>query len=196
MMSATPQQTSTEPSARPSRNEALTVEDLQAMRHGALVELFETLPPPEFAEMHGEFRAVLLDQGGRLANLFGHASVNQMSGGRWLTKSFLPVGENSGHGYNSFRTRRGSVLRKIRMQTRVGPSLITGQGEAFHLEYRFFANTAALVGMRDEVRKLNENLYLGLGLVGRGPLRPSKPLPFALVGPPAPWVGADRDERK
>ena len=146
--------------------------------------------------MNGEFRAVLLDQGGKLANLVGHASVSRLPGGRWLTKSFLPVGENSGHGYNSFQASNGKVLRKIRMQTRVGPSLITGKGDAFHLEYRFFANSAALVGMRDEVRKLSENLYLGLGLVGRGPLWKSKELPFALVGPPEPWVGADSDERK
>ena len=195
-MSATSQKTSAAAGARPSPNETLTVDDLLAMNHGELVRLFATLPPPDFAEMNGEFRAVLLDQGSKLSNLLGHASVSRLPGGRWLTKSFLPVGENSGHGHNSFQASSGKVLRKIRMQTRVGPSLITGKGDAFHLEYRFFANSAALIGMRDEVRKLNKNLYLGLGLVGRGPLWKSKELPFALVGPPEPWVGAGNEERK
>ena len=168
------------------------------MTHGELVELFKTLPPPAFAEMHGEFRAVLLDQGGHIANWIGQASVHRMSGGRWLTKSFLPVGTNDGHGYNSFQANE-AVLRKIRMRTRVGPSLITGHGDAFHLEYRYFANSAGRVGMRDEVRKLNTNIYLGLGVVGlpgKSRVWRSKPMPFALVGPPAPWVGADRDEIK
>jgi hypothetical protein len=44
--------------------------------------------------------------------------------------------------------------------------------------------------MRDEVRKVNDNLFLGLG---RQTVTGGKwnIFPFVLMGPPEPWVGPD-----
>ena len=44
--------------------------------------------------------------------------------------------------------------------------------------------------MRDEIRQINDNLFIGAGYMGLGG-GPINPAPFALIGPPKPWVGPD-----
>jgi hypothetical protein len=45
--------------------------------------------------------------------------------------------------------------------------------------------------MRDEIRKINDHLFIGLGhmALGGGKINPA---PFALVGPAKAWVGVDQ----
>jgi hypothetical protein len=47
--------------------------------------------------------------------------------------------------------------------------------------------------MRDEIRMINDNLYIGMGhmALGGGSINPA---PFLLIGPPAKWIGLDRAE--
>jgi hypothetical protein len=45
--------------------------------------------------------------------------------------------------------------------------------------------------MRDEIRQINDTLFIGAGYMGLGG-GPINPAPFALIGPPKPWVGPDR----
>jgi hypothetical protein len=60
---------------------------------------------------------------------------------------------------------------------------------SYQLSYRpyntFYTNT-----MTDEVRKVNDRIYLGIGrlTVTLGTLNP---MPFVLMGPPDPWVGPE-----
>jgi hypothetical protein len=52
-------------------------------------------------------------------------------------------------------------------------------------------NTGTIHSMRDEIRQINDNLFIGAGYMalGGGPINPA---PFALMGPPKPWVGQGR----
>jgi hypothetical protein len=45
--------------------------------------------------------------------------------------------------------------------------------------------------MRDEVRKINDNLYICMGHMGIGG-GAINPTPFVLLGPPTPWVGLEQ----
>lgn len=60
---------------------------------------------------------------------------------------------------------------------------------SFQLSYReyntFYTNT-----MTDEVRKVNDKLYLGIGRL-TVVLGKFNPMPFVLMGPPEPWVGPE-----
>ena len=60
---------------------------------------------------------------------------------------------------------------------------------SFQLSYRdyntFYTNT-----MTDEVRKINDHLYLGIGRLTIT-LGKFNPMPFVLIGPPDPWVAPD-----
>jgi len=176
-----------------STSKAITRRDLLMMPLGEVLDLYHRLPAPSFDEMHGEFAATLLDQGSARGYLLSAFAVNMK--GRWLCKAFEPSGPNEGHGYNSFMTPRG-VRRAARMRTRLGPSKLAGDAnEAFHLEYADFNSLrqsglggALLHTMFDEVRKVSEGLYLGIGRAGFTAAMRNELHPFILEGPIAPFV--------
>ena len=182
------------PSVAPSPT--VSTLDLRMMPLQQVLDLYHRLDAPPFEEMHGEFAASLLDQGSAGAYLFGAFAVNFK--GRWLCKAFEPTGPNEGHGYNTFQDRRG-VQRAARMRTRIGPSKLPGdEKDAFHLEYADFNSLrkggptgAYMHTMFDEVRKVADRLYLGIGRLGFTEKAQAHLRPFILEGPVAEFVGAD-----
>ena len=190
-------------------------EDLLKLSRKQLMDLFSLLEAPDMSEMRGEYRAAMLDTGPGVNGLLGWVYLYG-TWGTWQHKAFEPLGEREGHGYNTFITtqptlhenyfiascmklastvksffRLSSPRRMARImlnKTSIVPSVFDGK-PSFQLSYReyntFFTNT-----MTDEVRKVNDRLYLGIGrlTVTLGTLNP---MPFVLMGPPAPWVGPD-----
>jgi hypothetical protein len=171
-----------------------SVQRLQAMSHAELVELYRTLDAPEFEEMDGEFRARLLAQTGRvMPYVWKYTILVTPINGLWLGKAFQPLADKDGHGYNYFR-RRGKVLRKYPMRTTILPSKIDGR-DAFRLTYSKYRSLLGRIGAADEVRKLDDNLYLGMGVGTLGQSLKRDPVPFSLSGPPDPFVGTDSPAR-
>jgi hypothetical protein len=194
-------------------------EDLMKLSRRQLMDLFSLLEAPEMSEMRGEYRAAMLDTGPGINGLLGWAYLYG-TWGTWQHKAFEPLGEREGRGYNTFVTTqptlyencfvascmklastvkslftRSSPQRMARImlnKTSIVPSVFDGK-PSFQLSYKeyntFFTNT-----MTDEVRKVNGRLYLGIGrlTVTLGALNP---MPFVLMGPPAPWVGPDIEYR-
>jgi hypothetical protein len=192
-----------------------TYEDLMKLKRKQLMDLFYQLDAPNMSEMHGEYRAFLLDSGyiinSALARLYLH-----FTWGNWQRKAFEPLRERQGHGYNTFITtqprlyenyfvasimkiitivrsflRLNSPQRMARImlnKTSMVSSVFDGK-PSFQLSYReyntFYTNT-----MTDELRKVSDQLYLG---IGRLTLTFGKynPMPFMLIGPPDPWIGPD-----
>lgn len=80
------------------------------------------------------------------------------------------------------------MARMMLNKTSIISSFFDGR-PAFQLSYRnyntFYTNT-----MTDEVRKINDNLFLGIGRLTIT-LGKFNPMPFALTGPPDPWIGPD-----
>ena len=144
--------------------------------------LFRSLPAPSVEEMNGEYRAELLDQGPPVFLWIALWVVHLK--GRWLAKAFTPEGPKGGRGYNVF-VIGNRVVRGTRMRTHVGPSRYDSQ-PSYHLDYS--AYKGGLLGtMRDEVRKVADGLYLGLGAVGYTRLM-RRPSPFLLEGTVAPFA--------
>jgi hypothetical protein len=136
--------------------------------------------------------------------------------GMWLHKAFEPLSDRHGHGYNTFLTTLPNVpenvflagaasltclvksafgssapQRMVRMmcnKTFIGPSVFD-QRTSFHLVYNDY-NSFYTSTMKDEVRKVNDTLYLGLGRLTIT-LGKINPFPFVLMGPPEPWKGPD-----
>lgn len=192
-----------------------TVEDLMKLKRKELMDLFLLLDAPSMDEMHGEYRAALLDNGHALARLISWVYL-YFCYGTWQHKAFEPLGQDKGHGYNTFITTEGSLpenvykaffiriftllkslfrfrytqrLARIMLNKTSMVASVFDKKPSFQLSYReyntFFTNT-----MTDEVRKVNDHLYLGIGrltiILGK-----FNPQPFALMGPPSPWVGPD-----
>jgi len=178
---------------QPSPSKKITALDLHMMPQEELIALYRELEAPPFEEMHGEFAARLLDQGTARDYLLSAFALNVK--GRWLCKAFEPKGPTHGHGYNSFMTPHG-VKRSARMRTQLGPSKIPGDTkDAFHLEYADFNSFqrgglggALLHTMFDEVRKIADGLYLGIGRTGFTEKARAELHPFTLEGPVAPFV--------
>lgn len=192
-----------------------TYEDLMKLNRKQLMELFYQLDAPKMSEMHGEYRAALLDSG-YIINIFLSTLYLYCTWGDWQHKAFEPLGETHGHGYNTFVTTQSKLyenyfaavfmktvtilrslfrlhspqrLARIMLnKTSIVSSVFDGR-TSFQLSYReyntFYTNT-----MTDEVRRVNNKLFLGIGrlTITFGKFNP---MPFMLIGPPDPWIGPD-----
>lgn len=148
-----------------------------------LLALFKTqCECPSQAEMSGEFAAHTLKQLkviDRIMNLL--FCNNIVFTGRWVTKAFRPIDEKHGRGYNSFQ-RFGKVLRLYPNMTMIAPSRFDMK-PSYQLIYHAFHSTFGDAHMIDEIRRLSPGVYLGFGALGMD----TKPMPFLLTGPVAPY---------
>jgi hypothetical protein len=78
----------------------------------------------------------------------------------------------------------------MKMDTFIGPSRFDGK-PSFHLVYAAH-NRGLNHSMRDEIRRINDRLWLGMGCLAWD-LDTLNPTPFLLYGAPAPWVGLDKE---
>jgi hypothetical protein len=107
--------------------------------------------------------------------------------GYWLGKAFRPLTDTTGEGYNRWRYSGGKIARNLRMATRMGVSLIDGK-PCYVLDYSVFNPKMTLV---DELRKLDEAIYLGIATRDAGDGKRDHPDFFVLIGPTDEWVGAE-----
>ena len=73
-------------------------------------------------------------------------------------------------------------------KTSIVSSVFDGR-PAFQLRLSDY-NTFFTSTMTDEVRKINDTLFLGIGRLTIT-LGKFNPMPFVLIGPPDPWIGPD-----
>lgn len=174
--------------------EKATAADIERLGKAEVFQLFYAARTPSFASMKGEYRARTLAVGimAAGADFFTH---NFFGPGRWEGKAFFPFGNDKGWGYNLFRVvgvdGREAIARTRKMDTFIGRSLIDDKS-SFHLVYSPY-NGGAVKSMRDEIRMINDRLYLGMGhmALGGGPVNPA---PFILIGPADRWIGLDNDK--
>lgn len=168
-----------------------TADTLAALRRMPVPELmafFGGLDAPSITEMHGEYHAELLRQPSWAAALSGRLTVsNPLLPGVWRAKAFRPLDSSGGRGYNSFN-RLGRTVRHFPMQTLIAPSRYDGR-PAYTLVYRAFRSLCGDIHMVDEVRKVTDGVYLGIGTWGFTERQRRIPLPFLLTGPDAPYHG-------
>ncbi|MBU0992021.1 MAG: hypothetical protein KJ737_05965 [Proteobacteria bacterium] len=190
-------------------------EDLIGLDRKQLMALFCQLESPSISEMNGEYRAALLDNGHVINQLLAWFYL-YFTWGPWQHKAFEPIDAHCGHGYNTFVTSQSSLsencilagfdkmlhiakllfqvrsparmARFLKNNTTIVASVFDGR-PSFQLNYRyynqFYTNT-----MIDELRKVNDRLFLGIGRL-KVTFGKYNPFPFALMGPPDPWVGPD-----
>jgi hypothetical protein len=166
--------------------EPATFLDLRAASTFELLSLFRDLPAPPLSEMHGDYDATLLQQPSLAADVSGFFAVG-LPFSPWLSKGFRPVSESEGRGYNSFR-QLGKVVQRYAMRTAIAPSRYDGR-PSFTLMYKAYRSTCGLINMVDEVRRVDEGLYLAIGTWGFSKRQRQIPLPFALRSTDRPYLG-------
>jgi len=178
--------------------EKATADDVARLSRADCMQLFYAADAPDFASFKGEFNARVLSGG-----VLGPASVKFThhvfpTGGitlktHWEGKALMPESATAGYGYNLFTDKssgRSKTFRIRKFKTRLGPTTIGKDGRnSIHLVYHDF-NSGVVKSMHDEVRKVNDNLYIcgGYMALGGGAINPA---PFMLIGPPSEWVGLD-----
>lgn len=165
--------------------------DLVKLSKPEFIQLFYACPPPAPGEMKGEYTA-LNHPGGILAGAVQVFTDHFFGPGRWTGKAFNPAGKDRGEGYNIFAEKVNGaekLNRARRIETYVGKSEFDGK-DSFHLVYAPY-NTFVVHSMRDELRRLKDGLYIGLGYMGLGggSVNPSL---FIVHGPAKDWVGPDK----
>lgn len=166
-----------------------TVEELKALSIDESMALFKTLDAPDFTAMNGEYEGEFLDSGSIIMNCFWSVVIYNIFIGNWLGKAFIPSDNGCSSGYNLFR-KTTRIARKYRMETSIVDSYFDGR-KALQLYYPKFRNICGYMGMIDEIRKINDNLYLGMGRI----TWPSTPIPFYLSGPVNKVQQADSTEQ-
>ena len=165
-----------------------TMERLLALDHESTVALWKTLPAADMAELDGHYQGVIPNAGDpeRQASTSGFMYDEDSPRGYWLGKAYRPLTETDGEGYNRWRFPGGKIVRNGRFATRMGPSLIDGKS-TYIMDYSAFNDTTLV----DEIRKLDEGVYLGVGTTETDDGGRSAPGHFALVGPTDEWIGAE-----
>lgn len=164
----------------------LSADAVRTLSVEELLALFATLEAPSIAEMNGEYTASLLRQPSLIAAVSGWATVvNPLM--PWLCKAFRPVDADTGRGYNSFN-RLGRVIQLFPMQTMIAPSRYDGR-PAYTLVYRAYHSFCGDIHMVDEVRRLGDGLYLGIGTWGFTERQRLVALPFLLQQTPDAYRG-------
>ncbi|MHB8895625.1 MAG: hypothetical protein ACYC99_10680 [Candidatus Geothermincolia bacterium] len=168
-----------------------TMDKLLELHLNEIMELFASLSAPSFDEMNGEYASAVLDQGNKFKRLIIDLWLdNPLNYGHWLGKAFTRSCDTEGQGYNLAR-KYGQVIRKVRMKTYMSKSR-HDQKDVFFLDYSTYFSQAKLMVMRDEIRKVHDGLYLGIGSIGSFEKMRRIPWPFALSGPVHEYVGHDR----
>lgn len=169
-----------------ANQESITFLDLREASTFELLSLFRELVAPEIEEMHGDYDATLLKQPSLAADINGFFAVG-LPFSPWLSKGFRPVNDSEGRGYNSFR-QFGKVVQRYPMQTVIAPSRYDGR-PSYTLIYKAYSSTCGMINMVDEVRRLDDGLYLAIGTYGFSKRKRQIPLPFALRSTGRPYLG-------
>jgi hypothetical protein len=175
-----------------------TADDIEKLSRADCMQLFYAADMPDFQSFKGEFKALVLSKGvqGPLSVLLAHHVIP--TGGitlktRWEGKGFMPESLTSGYGYNLFNdtsSGSGKTVRIRKFRTYTGPTAIGKDGRnSIHLIYKDF-NKGAVSSMHDEVRKVNDKLFICAGFLALGG-GPANPVSFVLIGPPSEWIGLD-----
>ena len=176
--------------------ELATPEDIGRLGYRDAMRLFHSARAPEMDHLVGEYRGIM-PSGGPLAAAAAFMVDHVLPKGsftpgtKWLGMGFKPGPANEGHGYGSFLYKKtGRVARGLEMLTFVSPTLIGhDMSDSFHLDYSPF-NRGLLHGMHDEVRRVNDDLFICAGFHGLAG-GPRYAVPFILAGPPQEWAGPD-----
>ena len=175
----------------PTLTRTPTVDELLATPQPELVALFRTLPAPRMEELDGEYAGYSPDGGDpELRQVIQERMFNEDSAlGYWLGKAYRPHSETHGEGYNVWR-KRGVELRNLRFATELGLSHID-QRPAVIMHYGAFRNDAAERGLIDEIRKLDDGLFLGAGSFAAPEGGRTEPGCFVIAHRRRDWCGVD-----
>lgn len=170
-----------------------SVERLLSMTKEETIELWKTLPAVSLEELQGHFTGIIPNCGDpqRQAAATEYMYDENSVRGYWLGKAYRKTGPNEGEGYNRWRLPGGKIERRSRFITEVGNSFFDGKPSLLMYYGAYRADAPSFV---DEIRKLEDYIYLGVGSIldAEGKRSPGH---FILTGPTDEWIGDATGDR-
>jgi len=182
--------------------ETWTEEKIMSLTREEVLELWGQAPAVEMAELCGEYNGLIPNAGDEKAQkATAGVMYNEKSAtGYWLGKAYSPLSHTKGDGYNRYRRPDGTIHRFMRFGTEMGTSLIDGKPALmmYYGAYQLKLLQGRENTLVDEIRKLTDGVYLGVGTSALPDGKRSQPGHFVLVGPVGQWIGVDdyREELK
>jgi hypothetical protein len=179
-----------------SRAQVWTQEKVMELTRDELLELWGECPAADVAEIVGEFIGLVPNAGDEEAQRRTAEVMYNENGplGYWMGKAYSPLSKTRGDGYNRWRRPDGVIGRWMRFATEMGTSLIDGK-PALMMYYGAYRHKLIPEGkensLTDEIRKLADGIYLGVGTSLKEDGTRTPPGHFALVGPVDKWQGVD-----
>lgn len=177
-----------EPASMPlSPNDNWDLVKILSLNREQVMELWSQAPAAPMSELNGHYMGLVPNDGDAEKQLsIADFMYNEASPrGYWLGKAYKATSATEGIGYNRWRLPGGKIVRNGRFSTRMGTSLIDGK-PALLMFYGTYNPDSTLI---DEIRKLNDYVYLGLGSSAAADGTRSDPGHFMLIGPTDEWVG-------
>jgi hypothetical protein len=168
-----------------------SMEKILSMDRAQFLEIWKKLPAADMREMNGHYQGLVPNAGHakQQKDTTDYMYNQDSTRGYWLGKAYKAHSDTKGEGYNRWRFEGGKVVRNGRFGTEMGKSLIDGK-PALLMYYSAFNKNTTLV---DEIRKLDEYVYVGVGTsdLGDGKRSNAEGGVFVLLGPTDEWVGVD-----
>lgn len=169
-----------------------TLDRLKGLTGAEALDLFRTLPSVSFGELEGEYAGAIPDGGDpAVRDALAKGIFNEQTPfGCWLGKAVTRTADGAGEGYNYCRRPGGRIVRHLRYGTAMEASYVDGQ-TVFTIRYAAFKNNSGAHDLVDEVRRVDDGLYLCVSTTRTEQGGRSAPGAFILSGPTGPWVGVD-----
>jgi hypothetical protein len=170
--------------------EKATFDDIKDFSKAQLMQLFYSANAPSKDELKGEIDGMAPPVGVFYPFALFFLTYIYGQGSKWIGKAFKPTADIKSPGYNLFLPKNSSAIeRKRKMDTYIAASNIDRK-DSYCLDYSAY-NKCLVKLLLDEVRKINHELYIGMGYLTL-PLGSLNPIPFILHGKFRPWVGPDK----
>jgi hypothetical protein len=178
------------------RVEEWTEEKILALTSKEVFDLWSECPAVDMTELVGEYKGLVPNAGDEKAIKRTAKTMFNEDGplGYWLGKAYAPLSLTKGDGYNRWRRPDKSVEHYMRFSTEMGNSLIDGKPTLlmYYGAYRHrFVPEGQDNTLVDEVRKLADGVYLGMGTAIGPDGKRTPPGHFVLMGPEGEYSRAD-----
>ena len=111
------------------QDEVWTLEKVMQLTGEEIIELWKTLPAPEFTELQGEYEGhvPLVGADEAFIQQINETMKNENGpDGLWIGKAFNATSDDKGEGYNHWRKAETNGIRRMRYRTGMEMSEIDG----------------------------------------------------------------------
>lgn len=173
-----------------------TRENIMELNRDQVFELWKQCPAAKMTELVGEFDGLIPNTGDEERQTRANALMYDENSrtGYWLGKAFWPISKTKGDGYNRYRRPGGKIENYMRFATEMGTSLIDGKPSLmmYYGAYRLrWIPEGQENTLTDEIRKLADGIFLGMGTTKLPDGTRSQPGHFVMVGPVGEYRRAD-----